>query len=186
MATGIDDEVTLRANREGFAAFQLRPRRLVDVSSIDMRWSCSARPTTARLSLRRPAATRPSTPMARSRSQRRRAPEPPADAVDRGDDLDRGCYRGARCAALVPALSHQRVAVAEAMAKRAEKAGAPAIVVTVDVLAGQNWEMFRACGAPTSGRGAGCHGLGLQSFVEAQAQFRRARSRHRPAPAPPT
>src|SRR5215467_12953191 len=33
MASGIDDEVTLRANREGFLKFQLRPRRLVDVSN---------------------------------------------------------------------------------------------------------------------------------------------------------
>jgi 4-hydroxymandelate oxidase len=37
MATGADDEVTLRANREGFLKFQLRPRRLVDVDSIDMK-----------------------------------------------------------------------------------------------------------------------------------------------------
>ena len=36
MAAGIDDEVTLRANREGFLKFQLRPRRLVDVSKVDM------------------------------------------------------------------------------------------------------------------------------------------------------
>src|SRR5690349_17327846 len=36
MASGIDDEVTLRANREGFLKFQLRPRRLVDVSTVDM------------------------------------------------------------------------------------------------------------------------------------------------------
>jgi len=36
MASGIDDEVTLRANREGFLKFQLRPRRLVDVSRVDM------------------------------------------------------------------------------------------------------------------------------------------------------
>jgi isopentenyl diphosphate isomerase/L-lactate dehydrogenase-like FMN-dependent dehydrogenase len=35
MASGIDDEVTLRANREGFLKFQLRPRRLVDVSKVD-------------------------------------------------------------------------------------------------------------------------------------------------------
>jgi isopentenyl diphosphate isomerase/L-lactate dehydrogenase-like FMN-dependent dehydrogenase len=35
MASGIDDEVTLRANREGFSKFQLRPRRLVDVSKVD-------------------------------------------------------------------------------------------------------------------------------------------------------
>jgi isopentenyl diphosphate isomerase/L-lactate dehydrogenase-like FMN-dependent dehydrogenase len=36
MASGIDDEVTLRANREGFLKLQLRPRRLVDVSKVDM------------------------------------------------------------------------------------------------------------------------------------------------------
>jgi len=36
MASGIDDEVTLRANREGFQKFALRPRRLVDVSKVDM------------------------------------------------------------------------------------------------------------------------------------------------------
>ncbi len=33
MASGIDDEVTLRANREGFLKFQLRPRRLNDAHS---------------------------------------------------------------------------------------------------------------------------------------------------------
>src|SRR6266513_1917693 len=36
LASGVDDEVTLRANREGFLKFQLRPRRLVDVSKVDM------------------------------------------------------------------------------------------------------------------------------------------------------
>src|SRR5262245_56221732 len=36
MASGIDDEVTLRANRADFQKFQLRPRRLVDVSKVDM------------------------------------------------------------------------------------------------------------------------------------------------------
>src|SRR5947208_17070391 len=36
MASGIDDEVTLRANREAFQKFMLRPRRLVDVNKVDM------------------------------------------------------------------------------------------------------------------------------------------------------
>jgi len=36
MATGVDDEMTLRANRDGFQKFELRPRRLVDVSKVDM------------------------------------------------------------------------------------------------------------------------------------------------------
>src|SRR5688572_3599952 len=36
MATGVDGEDTLRANREGFTRYQLRPRRFVDVSRLDM------------------------------------------------------------------------------------------------------------------------------------------------------
>jgi 4-hydroxymandelate oxidase len=36
LASGVDDDVTLRANRDGFLKFQLRPRRLVDVSKIDV------------------------------------------------------------------------------------------------------------------------------------------------------
>jgi 4-hydroxymandelate oxidase len=36
MATGVDGEETLRANREGFTRYQLRPRRFVDVSRLDM------------------------------------------------------------------------------------------------------------------------------------------------------
>jgi isopentenyl diphosphate isomerase/L-lactate dehydrogenase-like FMN-dependent dehydrogenase len=36
LATGVDGDETLHANREGFGRFQLRPRRLVDVSEIDM------------------------------------------------------------------------------------------------------------------------------------------------------
>ena len=37
MATGVDGEATLRANEEGFARLYLRPRRLVDVTTIDTR-----------------------------------------------------------------------------------------------------------------------------------------------------
>lgn len=37
MTSGVDDDLTIRRNREGFTRFQLRPRRLVDVSSPDLR-----------------------------------------------------------------------------------------------------------------------------------------------------
>src|SRR6188768_4303407 len=36
LATGVDGEETLRANREGFTRYQLRTRRFVDVSRFDM------------------------------------------------------------------------------------------------------------------------------------------------------
>lgn len=37
MASGVDGDRTLRANREGFERFDLRPRRLVDVSKADLK-----------------------------------------------------------------------------------------------------------------------------------------------------
>ena len=36
-ASGVDDDATVRANREGFTHFKLRPRRLVDVSKVDLK-----------------------------------------------------------------------------------------------------------------------------------------------------
>ncbi len=37
MATGVDDDLTLRMNREAFSHYQLRARRLVDVSKVDLK-----------------------------------------------------------------------------------------------------------------------------------------------------
>jgi isopentenyl diphosphate isomerase/L-lactate dehydrogenase-like FMN-dependent dehydrogenase len=37
MASGVDDDATLRANREGFSHLELRPRRLRDATKVDMR-----------------------------------------------------------------------------------------------------------------------------------------------------
>ena len=36
LATGVDDDATVRANREGYSRIQIRPRRLVDVETINM------------------------------------------------------------------------------------------------------------------------------------------------------
>src|SRR5262245_36120227 len=41
MASGVDDDATLRANREIFKRVQLRPRRLDDVTIVGPRSSCS-------------------------------------------------------------------------------------------------------------------------------------------------
>src|SRR4051794_15420915 len=37
MASGVDDDATLRANRDGYRHVQLRPRRLRDATKVDMR-----------------------------------------------------------------------------------------------------------------------------------------------------
>jgi len=36
LSTGVDDDATLKANREGFSHYQIRTRRLVDTTNIDM------------------------------------------------------------------------------------------------------------------------------------------------------
>src|SRR5450755_328510 len=37
MATGVDDDATIQANRDGFKRIQIRPRRMRDVTHVDMR-----------------------------------------------------------------------------------------------------------------------------------------------------
>jgi len=36
LATGVDDDGTVRANREGYSQIEIRSRRLVDVAKVDM------------------------------------------------------------------------------------------------------------------------------------------------------
>ena len=74
MASGIDDEVTLRANREGFSKFQLLPRRLSDVSKVDTSVKLFGAKFDSPIFVCPTAATRPFTPTARLLSPRPRAP----------------------------------------------------------------------------------------------------------------
>src|SRR6266849_2613729 len=160
MATGVDDEVTLRANREGFRKFELRPRRLVDVSKIDM---------SAEL-----LGTKYDSPIVIGPAGSNRAFHPDAEiavarAAKAGNHLqilstvattsieDAIAARGAPV--WFQLYTTQRWEVAEGLVKRAEAAGAPAIAVTVDVRTPAKWETFvrlrrtdtRDCGS--------CHGL---------------------------
>ena len=65
----------------------------------------------------------------------------------------------------------QKWEVAEALVKRAERAGSPVIVVTLDVLATQNWEtLFRL--RRTDDRQCGtCHGRTMQDYVAHKPNF---------------
>ena len=108
MASGVDDEVTLRANREGFLKFQLRPRRLVDVSKVDM--------STEILGVKydTPIIVAPVggqkafyTGGEIDGRQGGESRQPSADSLHRHDQLGGRCHRRARRADLVPALRHE-------------------------------------------------------------------------------
>ncbi len=160
MATGVDDEVTLRANRESFRKFELRPRRLVDVSKIDISAEILG--------------TKYDSPIVIAPTGSNRAFHPDgeiavAKAAKAGNHLqilstvattsieDAIAARGAPV--WFQLYTTQRWEIAEGLVKRAEAAGAPAIAVTLDVRSSAKWETFvrlwrtdtRDCGS--------CHGL---------------------------
>jgi len=141
MASGIDDEVTLRANREDFLKFQLRPRRLVDVSKVDM--------STDILGTRYPTPI-VIAPVGGQRSFHAEGEIATARAARAGDHLmilSTATTSGveevtkARGAPIWYQLyATNKWEVAKAMVTRAEKAGCPVVAVTVDRSGGRNQE----------------------------------------------
>jgi 4-hydroxymandelate oxidase len=173
MAAGIDDEVTLRANREGFLKFQLRPRRLVDVSKVDM--------STDILGVKydTPIVV---APVGGQRSFHADGEVGTAKAAKAGNHLQ---ILSTAASMGVEEVSEARGApiwyqlyasnkweVAETMVKRAEKAGCLAVAVTVDRSGGRNQEtLFRLMRSDTRECNA-CHDRSsLQASMRTRAMY---------------
>jgi len=166
VATGIDDEVTLRANREDFLKFQLLPRRLRDVSTVDMGVELFGTrfdtpiviaPTGGNMILH------PDGEVAVARGARPGNHLFILSAVSNYSVEDVTAARGA------PVWFQLYVSpdwsVGMALAKRAEAAGCPVIVVAVDRVAGRNQEtMFRLRREDDRDCGA-CHSPGIPQRV---------------------
>jgi 4-hydroxymandelate oxidase len=141
LATGVDNEETLRANREAFTHYQLRPRRLVDVSRIDTsvdlfgtKWEtpivlapCGTifHPDGA-LAVARAAATRKTLQIVASGQESQRPIETVMKA--RGGPVWYQLYASNDFNATLQTV------------KRVESAGTPVLVWTVDTLPGTNRE----------------------------------------------
>jgi isopentenyl diphosphate isomerase/L-lactate dehydrogenase-like FMN-dependent dehydrogenase len=164
MVTGIDDEVTLRANREGFLKFQLRPRRLVDVGIIDM---------TAEI-----LGGKYDSPIVIAPTGSNRAFHPDgevavANAARAGNHLQilsSGATTSieeaiaARGAPVWFQVYARKWEVTEALVRRAERAGSPVVVITVDGGAPTNWETFLRLRRTDTRQCDGCHGRGAQDY----------------------
>jgi isopentenyl diphosphate isomerase/L-lactate dehydrogenase-like FMN-dependent dehydrogenase len=174
MASGIDDEVTLRANREGFLKFQLRPRRLVDVSRVDM--------TTDILGVKydSPIVIAPVGGNQSFHSDGEIGVAKAAKAGNHLQILSTATNTGVEevTAARGAPLWYQLYAtnkweVAKAMVQRAENAGCLAVAVTVDRSGGRNQEtLFRLI--PTDTRDCnGCHERGsLATNLKRRAMYK--------------
>ena len=145
MASGIDNEVTLRANREGFLKFQMRPRRLVDVSKVDM--------STDILGVKydTPIVVAPVGGHKMFHPEGEIATAKGAKAGNHLQILSTSTTTGVEdvTAARGAPIWYQLYAsnswdVAKALVTRAEKAGCPVVAVTVDRSGGRNQEtLFR-------------------------------------------
>ncbi|HJY75784.1 MAG TPA: alpha-hydroxy acid oxidase [Burkholderiales bacterium] len=158
MASGIDDEVTLRANREGFLKFQLRPRRLVDVSKVD---------TSTEILGVRYANPIIIAPVGGQKSFHAEGEIAVARGARRGNHL---MILSTATTSSVEEVTKERGApvwyqlyasnkweVAKALVTRAEKAGCPVVAVTVDRSGGRNQETLFRLQRTDTRNCDGCH-----------------------------
>jgi isopentenyl diphosphate isomerase/L-lactate dehydrogenase-like FMN-dependent dehydrogenase len=172
MATGIDDEVTLRANREGFLKLQLKPRRLVDVSTLDLRMELFGESYPSPIVL---------APTASNRAFHEDGELAVARAARKGDHLQMlSTVATTSIEAAIEARGRSiwfqlyatdKWEVAQGLVRRAERAGAQTIVLTVDVLARQNWETLARLSRADKRDCASCHGLDVASYVRRKPNF---------------
>jgi len=146
LATGVDDDGTVRANREGYSRLQIRSRRLVDVENIDMSvrlfgttWSSPIviSPVSSQ------KAFHPEGDIAVARAARAKEHLQILSTAATSSIEDVTAARGAPVwQQLYPTNVWE---VGRSIVKRAEKAGSTAIVLTVDFQEGTNREtLFRA------------------------------------------
>jgi 4-hydroxymandelate oxidase len=167
MASGIDDEITLRANRTSFLKYQLRPRRLRDVSQIDMSVNLFG--------------TKWKTPIIIAPTGGNKAYDPEGEiAVARaarvGGYLNILSNAGASTIEDVIAARQgevwfqlyatSSVEVAKKVIRRVEKAGAPVLEITIDRNGGRNQETFFRLKKLDPRNCAGCHVHGIGSAQE--------------------
>jgi 4-hydroxymandelate oxidase len=146
LATGVDDDGTIRANREGYAHLQIRSRRLVDVETVDTSVRLFGTTWSSPIvicpvgSLK---AFHPEGEVAVARAARSKDHLQILSTVATSSIEDVTAARGAPVwQQLYPTNVWE---VGRAIVKRAEKAGSPAIVLTVDLQEGSNREtLFRS------------------------------------------
>jgi 4-hydroxymandelate oxidase len=172
LASGVDDDLALRVNREGFQKFQLRPRRLVDVGTLDTRMELFGETYGSPIVV---------APTASNRAFHDDGELAVARAAKVGNHL--GMLSTVATTSIEDAIEARgwpvwfqlyptdKWEVAEAMARRAEKAGAGTIVVTVDVVARQNFETLARMSRTDTRDCGSCHGFGLKAFVQRKPSF---------------
>jgi 4-hydroxymandelate oxidase len=173
MASGIDDEVTLRVNRTDFLRYQLRPRRLHDVSKIDASIELFGVKYDSPIGL---------APTGGNRAYDAEGEIAVARAARAGNHAEIlstfsstsiedtiEARQGGVWFQLYPTPSWE---IAKALVKRAERAGSPVLAITVDRVAGRNQEVFERLRRIDPRNCADCHDNSTpQAFVRSRPHF---------------
>ncbi|OLB38663.1 MAG: alpha-hydroxy-acid oxidizing enzyme [Acidobacteria bacterium 13_2_20CM_57_17] len=146
LSTGVDDDGTARANREGYSRIQIRARRLVDVENIDMSVNLFGTKWNSPIVLSPVSAQKafhPEGEVAVARAARAKGHLMMLSTVATSSIEDVTAAAGTPVwQQLYPTNVWE---VSRAIVKRAEAAGSPAIVLTVDLQEGSNREtLFRS------------------------------------------
>jgi len=172
MASGIDAEATLKANREAFSRYYLRPRRLVDVSKPDT--------SVEILGVKHP------NPIIIAPTGGNKAFHPEGEvAVARaakvGGYLEmlstsattsvEDCTAARGAPIWFQLYASPKWEVAEHHVRRAERAGCPVVAVTVDRVAGRNQEAFFRLRRTDTRTCANCHEPGVQGSVKRKPAY---------------
>src|SRR5262249_34760180 len=144
LSTGVDDDATLRANREGFARFQIRPRRLVDVSRVDTSMELFGATWKSPIGLS-PVGSQKAFHADRQIAVARGAGPPGhvmilSSATTSSVEDVKAAHGGPIWFQLYPTDTWR---VTQALIRRAEAAGCPVLVLTVDLPAGRNTETMQ-------------------------------------------
>jgi isopentenyl diphosphate isomerase/L-lactate dehydrogenase-like FMN-dependent dehydrogenase len=165
LATGVDDDATVRANREGFTKLQIRARRLVDVSNIDMSvrlFGTSWDSPVVLSPVGDQKAFHPEGEIATAKAARTKGDLQILSTVTSSSVEDVTAARGAPI--WFQLYANNVWEIVRAVIKRAEAAGCPALVLTVDLKEGSNREtLFRAERAD-SRQCSMCHTNGFSGF----------------------
>jgi len=161
MATGVDDDSTLKANHDAYRRIQLRPRRLVDVRQASMRTNLFGAAWNSPIFIcpcGYHKAFHPEGEVATARAARARKSLMLLSTVTTTPVEEVNREYGASVWYQLYATSSW--AITEKLAKRAEAAGCPVLVWTIDLMAGRNTETQTRFRRLDTRDCATCHGPG--------------------------
>ena len=144
MASGVDDEVTLRANRTSFQKFALRPRRMRDVSKIDMSVTMFGSKWRTPIIIAPTGGNKaydPEGEIAVARAAKARGHLNVLSAAGASSIEDVIAARQGEVWFQLYATSS--LEVAKSVVRRVERAGCPVLEVTIDRNGGRNQETFQ-------------------------------------------